>query len=128
MRRPDAGHLPLLSAYQCIERACRLESPWWPLRRCSGSSAGIPDLRQVPGSRPRVQLRQDRIRTVVLLEESDFRVLSFRSPKTIACVGHACWQAVTMSPSWTAGLGVVIGVSNVGISLGNLAEWIRCTQ
>jgi hypothetical protein len=26
---------------------------------------------------------------------------SFISPKTIASVGHDCWQAVTMSPSWT---------------------------
>jgi hypothetical protein len=26
---------------------------------------------------------------------------SRRSPKTIASAGHACWQAVTMSPSRT---------------------------
>src|SRR6185295_4397983 len=44
---------------------------------------------------------------------------SFRSPKTIASAGHACWQAVTISPS---------AIFRSCFSDSIFAALIRCTQ
>src|SRR5450755_4139240 len=44
---------------------------------------------------------------------------SFRSPKTIASVGHVCWQAVLISPSSIGRLTFLALI---------LTFWMRCTQ
>ena len=93
-------------------RACRR-------RRAFQIGMRIADAGQVRRPRQRVQLGQQRIIQRRLLQLRHAAGAIADLPNTIARVGQACWQAVTISPSRT-------GRSCFWASI--LAALIRCTQ
>ena len=88
-------------------RRCRRVAGHGPLPRRLGSTAPAPGSgsvahrRQVRRARPRVQLGEQRVVAHLGLQLRDAAVRIVEVAEDDGLGGHACWQAVTISPSRT---------------------------
>jgi len=92
--------------------AIAIPNPAKPIDRIAGSGWAT---HVAPAARnPMIQLR-----ITVMSNAANTEPNHARTPNVIARVGHACWQAVTISPSRSCRSSVFAFSS---------ANWIRCTQ